>query len=100
MLKELVTEGELFFFVINVKDHATEFKFDDVYDSCHLLNDNIMCAIEVPIAGESVLVCGYGDVDDCCVFDVRDSGGRVFLGDCDPICVLQACFEVVALGSH
>ena len=101
-LKELVTEGELFFFCINMKDLATEFKFDDVHDSCHLRNDSIMCAIEVLIAGESVLVCGYGDVDECCVFDVRDSGGRVFLVDCEPICVLQACLEVLqvaAIGS-
>ena len=75
-LKELVAEGELFFFVINVKDHATEFKFDDVYDSCHLLNDSIMCAIDVLIAGKSVLVCGYG-------------GGRVLRFRCP--CVWWSC---------
>ena len=31
-LKELVTEGELFFFVINVSDCVTKIKFDDNTD--------------------------------------------------------------------
>ena len=33
-----------------MKENATEFKFDDVYDCCHFLNGSIMCATEVLIA--------------------------------------------------
>ena len=60
-----------------------------VYD-CHLLNDSTMCAIEVLIAGMSVLVYGYGDVDESCALDFRDSGVCAFLVYCDPFCPLQA----------
>ena len=79
-LQELVTKGEfLFFFAINVTDHATESKFDNVYGCRHSLNDDIMRAIDVMIGGKCALVCGRGGVDKSCAFDFRDSGARVFM---------------------
>ena len=68
------------------KDHATEFKFDSIAHVRDLLE-------------KSVLVCGYGNVDESCAFDVRDFGVRVFLVDCDPLYVLQACFEVLQVAA-
>ena len=66
-----------------MNDCPTKFKFDDECGCCHLFNDSIMCAIEVRIAGKSVLVCGYGDVDESCTFNFSDSGVRVFVVECD-----------------
>ena len=80
-------------------DCVAKFKFDHEYDCCHLFNDSIACAIEVLIAGKSVLMCGCGNVDESCAFDFRDSGVRVFLVDCDPICVLQACLGVLKVAA-
>ena len=82
-----------------MNDCVTKFKFDHEYYGCHLFNDSIMCAKEVLIAGKSVLVCGYWDVDESCVSNFRDSGVCVFLVDCDPICVPQACLGVLQVAA-
>ena len=78
-LKELVTEGEVFFFVINVNDCVTKFKFDDVYAYYYSPIDSIMRATDAVIGQKRALVCSH-------TFDLRDSGARVFIADCDPIC--------------
>ena len=48
-LNEMVSKGELLFFVINVNDFLTKSKFDNVYGCRHSLYDGIMRAIHVMI---------------------------------------------------
>ena len=83
-LKELVTEGELFFFVINVNDCVTKFKFDDGYGYCHSPIDSIVRATDAVIGRKSAVVCSHCDVSEGCTFNLRDSGAREFIADCDP----------------
>ena len=67
--------------------------------ACTVADDDIMCVTAVLIGGKFGLVCSYGNVDKSCAFVLCDSGVRVFLVDCDLICVLQACFEIIQVAA-
>ena len=94
-LKETVTEGELLFFAVDVNDDATESKIENTYCYRYSLNDDIMRATNVMIDRKCALVHTHCDVGEVCNYDLRDSGARAFLVECDPICALQACIEVL-----
>ena len=92
-LQETVTKGELHFFDIKVNDCVMKSRFDNVYGRRHSLNDDIMRATDVAIGRKRALVRRYCDVGKGCTFALCDSGVRVFIADCDPICPLQAYME-------
>ena len=52
-----------------------------------------MGVTDVMVGENCAPVCDYGDVGKVHAFALRDSGARVFIADCDPICTLQACME-------
>ena len=54
----------MFFFVINVNDCATKFKFGDGYDCYHSRKDNIMRAMDAVIDRKRALVCSHDDVGE------------------------------------
>merc|ERR1719505_530707 len=92
-LKEMAAKGELLFPAINVNDCVTKSKFDNVYGCRHSLPDGIMRATDVMIAGEEVVICGFGDVGKGSALSMKAAGARVKVTEIDPICALQACME-------
>merc|ERR1711990_669267 len=92
-LQQMANNGSLLFPAINVNDCVTKSKFDNLYGCRHSLQDAIMRATDVMIAGKVAVVCGFGDVGKGSAMSLRAAGARVIITECDPICALQACME-------
>jgi len=92
-LMQMANAGELLFPGINVNDCVTKSKFDNLYGCRHSLQDAIMRATDVMIAGKVAVVCGFGDVGKGSAMSLRACGARCIITECDPICALQACME-------
>jgi len=92
-LKEYERRGELPVPAINVNDSVTKSKFDNVYGCRESLADGIKRALDVMVAGKTILVCGYGDVGRGCAQSMKGYGARVLVTEIDPICALQAAME-------
>ena len=90
-LIQMQAKGELLFPAINVNDSVTKSKFDNIYGCRHSLTDGIKRALDVMLAGKTVMVCGYGDVGKGCAEAMRNERARVLVSEIDPICALQAC---------
>jgi adenosylhomocysteinase len=45
------------------------------------------------IAGKQVVILGFGDVGKGCAMAMKNTGARVVVTECDPICALQAAME-------
>ena len=90
-LIKMAADGELLFPAVNVNDSVTKSKFDNIYGCRHSLPDGIKRALDVMIAGKTVMVCGYGDVGRGCAEAMRNERARVLVSEVDPICALQAC---------
>ena len=45
------------------------------------------------LTGKAVFVAGYGDVGKGSAAAMKSAGARVFIGEIDPICALQATME-------
>merc|ERR1712127_822000 len=63
------------------------------YGCRHSLQDAIMRATDVMIAGKVAVVCGFGDVGKGSAMSLRACGAGVLITECDPICALQAFME-------
>lgn len=99
-LAQMEKEGTLLFPAFNVNDSVTKSKFDNIYGCRESLADGLKRAMDVMIAGKTVIVCGYGDVGRGCAQSMRGYGARVLVTEIDPICALQAAmegFEVVTV---
>ena len=92
-LMQMEKSGELLFPAYNVNDSVTKSKFDNIYGCRESLADGIKRAMDVMVAGKTVVVCGYGDVGRGCVQSMRGYGARVIITEIDPICALQASME-------
>merc|ERR1712216_1075013 len=92
-LMQMAASGELLFPAINVNDAVTKSKFDNLYGCRHSLQDAIMRATDVMIAGKVAVCCGFGDVGKGSAASLRACGARVLITEIDPICALQACME-------
>merc|ERR1711959_80086 len=92
-LIQMAAQGQLLFPGINVNDCVTKSKFDNLYGCRHSLQDAIMRATDVMIAGKVAVVCGFGDVGKGSAASLRACGARVLITEIDPICALQACME-------
>ena len=90
-LEKMAKKGELLFPAVNVNDAVTKSKFDNIYGCRHSLTDGIKRALDVMLAGKTVMVCGYGDVGKGCAEAMRNERARVLVSEIDPICALQAC---------
>ena len=92
-LVQMEKEGKLLFPAYNVNDSVTKSKFDNVYGCRESLADGIKRALDVMVAGKTILICGYGDVGRGCAQSMRGYGARVLVTEIDPICALQAAME-------
>ena len=100
-LMQMNKDGHLLFPAYNVNDSVTKSKFDNVYGCRESLVDGLKRALDVMVAGKTVLICGYGDVGRGCAQSMRGYGARVLVTEIDPICALQAAmegFEVTTVG--
>ncbi|HIC48959.1 MAG TPA: adenosylhomocysteinase, partial [Dehalococcoidia bacterium] len=68
-------------------------KFDNIYGCRESLVDGLKRALDVMVAGKTVMICGYGDVGRGCAQSMRGYGARVLVTEIDPICALQAAME-------
>ena len=96
-LNQMSAKGELLLRAINVNDSVTKQKFDNIYGCKHSLPDGLMRATDVMIAGKEVVILGFGDVGKGCAMAMKNSGARVVVTECDPICALQAAMEGYAV---
>lgn len=92
-LHQMAKDNKLLFPAYNVNDSVTKSKFDNIYGCRESLADGLKRAMDVMIAGKTVLICGYGDVGRGCAQSMRGYGARVLVTEIDPICALQAAME-------
>ena len=92
-LYRMQTEGSLLVPAINVNDSVTKSKFDNVYGCRHSLVDGICRAMDVMLAGKTVMICGFGDVGKGSAQSMSAQKCRVLVSEVDPICALQACMS-------
>jgi adenosylhomocysteinase len=92
-LYHMMQEKTLLFPAINVNDSVTKSKFDNLYGCRESLADGLKRALDVMVAGKTVVVCGYGEVGKGCAHSMRGFGARVIVTEIDPICALQAAME-------
>ena len=52
-----------------------------------------LLTIQLCIAGKAVFIAGYGDVGKGSAAAMKAAGARVYVGEIDPICALQATME-------
>jgi len=90
-LYQMMEAKKLLFPAINVNDSVTKSKFDNIYGCRHSLTDGIKRAMDVLIAGKTVMVCGFGDVGKGCAESLKNEKALVLTSEIDPICALQAC---------
>lgn len=60
---------------------------------CGNEHDLQICLHLLDFAGKAVFVAGYGDVGKGSAAAMKAAGARVFIGEIDPICALQATME-------
>ena len=92
-LHQMEKNQTLLFPAYNVNDSVTKSKFDNIYGCRESLADGLKRAMDVMVAGKTVLICGYGDVGRGCAQSMRGYGSRVMITEIDPICALQAAME-------
>ena len=92
-LVQMEKNGHLLFPAYNVNDSVTKSKFDNVYGCKESLADGLKRALDIMVAGKTVVICGYGDVGRGCAQSMRGYGARVIVTEIDPICALQAAME-------
>ena len=92
-LVQMEKDGHLLFPAYNVNDSVTKSKFDNVYGCKESLADGLKRALDIMVAGKTVVICGYGDVGRGCAQSMRGYGARVIVTEIDPICALQAAME-------
>ena len=84
-LYQMMEEGSLLFPAINVNDSVTKSKFDNLYGCRESLADGLKRALDVMVAGKTVVICGYGDVGKGCAQSMRGFGARVVITEIEPI---------------
>ena len=92
-LHQMEKNQTLLFPAYNVNDSVTKSKLDNIYGCRESLADGLKRAMDVMVAGKTVLICGYGDVGRGCAQSMRGYGSRVMITEIDPICALQAAME-------
>ena len=92
-LHQMAKDQTLLFPAFNVNDSVTKSKFDNIYGCRESLVDGLKRAMDIMVAGKTVLICGYGDVGRGCAQSMRGYGARVLITEIDPICALQAAME-------
>jgi adenosylhomocysteinase len=92
-LYQLSKETRLPMPAINIHDSVVKTKFDNLYCCRESIIDSLKRTTDIMLAGNLVLVCGYGEVGKGCCSALRGMGAICYVAEVDPICGLQACMD-------
>lgn len=92
-LRAMAAEGALKIPVIAVNDAATKHLFDNRYGTGQSTIDGIIRATDMLIAGQRVVVAGYGWCGRGVASRARGMGAKVVVTEVDPIRALEAAMD-------
>ncbi len=92
-LRAMAAAGRLRFPVIAVNDSATKHLFDNRFGTGQSAMDGIIRATNVLIAGQVVVVVGFGDCGRGIASRAHGLGARVVVVETDPVRALEATLE-------
>ena len=92
-LRALAAEGALRIPVIAVNDAATKHLFDNRYGTGQSTIDGIIRATDMLIAGQRVVVAGYGWCGRGVASRARGMGAKVIVTEVDPVRALEAAMD-------
>ncbi len=92
-LRAMAAAGRLRFPVIAVNDSATKHLFDNRFGTGQSAMDGIIRATNVLIAGQVVVVIGFGDCGRGVASRAHGLGARVVVVEVDPVRALEAALE-------
>ena len=92
-LRAMAAAGKLRFPVVAVNDSATKHLFDNRFGTGQSAMDGIIRASNVLIAGQVVVVVGFGDCGRGVASRAHGLGARVVVVEIDPVRALEAVLE-------
>ena len=92
-LRAMAADGTLRVPVVAVNDSATKHLFDNHYGTGQSSLDGIIRASNILLAGQNVVVVGYGDCGRGVAARADGMGARVIVVEVDPIRALEAAME-------
>ncbi|PXF40775.1 Adenosylhomocysteinase [Gracilariopsis chorda] len=92
-LRQRESNGSLLFPAMSINDCITKSKIENIYGIKHSVANGLLCALDVMLAGKTVLICGFGDVCMGCAMAMKAAGARCLVGETDPVQALMAGME-------
>ena len=92
-LRAMERQGKLLFAVIAVNDAATKNLFDNRYGTGQSTIDGIIRATDFLLAGQRVVIAGYGWCGRGCAMRARGMGANVIVTEVDHIKALEAVMD-------
>jgi len=92
-LRAMERQGKLLFAVVAVNDAATKNLFDNRYGTGQSTIDGIIRATDFLLAGQRVVIAGYGWCGRGCAMRARGMGANVIVTEVDHIKALEAVMD-------
>lgn len=92
-LQALETEGKLKFPAVGVNTSMTKHLYDNRYGTGQSAMDGIIRAANILIAGQTVVISGYGWCGKGCAMRAKALGANVIVCEVDPLKALEAAME-------
>lgn len=92
-LQQREANGNLLFQVMSINDCIMKSNIENIYGIKHSVVKGLFCALDIMLAGKTVLVCGFGDVGKGCAAAMKAAGARCIVSEMDPIRALIAGME-------
>lgn len=92
-LQALETEGKLKFPAVGVNTSETKHLYDNRYGTGQSAMDGIIRAANILIAGQTVVISGYGWCGKGCALRAKALGANVIVCEVDPLKALEAAME-------
>lgn len=92
-LQALETEGKLKFPAVGVNTSMTKHLYDNRYGTGQSAMDGILRAANILIAGQTVVISGYGWCGKGCAMRAKALGANVIVCEIDPLKALEAAME-------
>ncbi|KAI0562133.1 S-adenosyl-L-homocysteine hydrolase [Gracilaria domingensis] len=92
-VREREINGSLLFPVMNINDCIMKSKVENIYGIKHSVSNGLFRALDILLAGKTVLVCGFGDVGMGCAMAMMAAGARCIVAETDPVRALIARME-------
>lgn len=92
-LQALEAEGKLKFPAVGVNTSMTKHLYDNRYGTGQSAMDGILRAANILIAGQTVVISGYGWCGKGCAMRAKALGANVIVCEIDPLKALEAAME-------